>query len=491
MLTWYYLAVLDGSILLLQIYIYTKIKKARAFGASIMGQSKSGSPEPKISDGVNTSSVSPMHALAYGLGGHFGSGLADSALSIMTSRYEQKQQRKLMQQQMNLQREMTRNQMADERESYLRAGLSPALLAEGGFSPAQVDTPAPAMQNISGKNPDTTARSQQAVLNNSLLEQKATIENIEEQTAGQKLKNDEQEIVNERLRDEDEVADTNIRLYMQNIINALPEGSELREHLENKYSNSDWRFTQGSIRASQQFVELLHSDTNMSVARRKNELDGLVYQYMRNDPSVVSALVHMPEYEVAKVNAYIKEVSSVVSRNLSEVALNTSQGEVNQAVIEKIAGELRAIGYNIESAQLGDSRYLLKHGRGADLAANVFMNGLDFSADVMKMYLGGRGFASGRALGSATGNAPPIVSPSTQKAMDKLPKVSDLSRGQKYSAKELASIPVAQRKQMAQIEFNTFRYEHPRMGEASLRKMHEKIGAKYGLFKNPQNRLRR
>lgn len=450
-----------------------------------MGKETS-SPEPKVSDDVNTAGSSAMHALAYGLGGHTGTGLADAGISLFASRYQQRQQRNLMREQFRMQREMTKNQMADEREAYLRAGLSPALLAEGGFSPAQVHAPSPAIQNVSGKNPDSTALSQQKVLNNSLLEQKATIQNIEAQTKGQELKNDEQKIINDRLTDEDISADRNIRVYLEDAVASLPENSHTRELIEEKLNDSDYRFTAGSMKGTTDFVELLRNNSNYSKEARYNSLYAEVYSRMRNSENIVNSLAVMPYYDVRKADAYIREVASVITRNLSDVDLNKSQQIVNQQLVNKMAKELALLQYELESKQLSDSRYLIKHARGADLATNVTINGIEFGADVLRALLGGavagRVMRGGRAL-----------SPTASESINKLPKVGArrANLSENLSPRELSKIPIGERKRMAQIEFQQFRFENPKMPKDKLMKVHEKIGAKYGVFKNPQNMLRK
>lgn len=450
-----------------------------------MGKENS-KPEPKVSDSVNTAGSTAMHALAYGLGGHVGAGLADAGLSLFASGYQQRQQRKLMREQFLMQREMTKGQMVDEREAYLRAGLSPALLAEGGFSPAQVDVPSPAIQNVSGKTPDTTALAQQKVLNNSLLEQKATIANIEEQTKGQKLKNDEQEIINNRLTDEDISADRNIRVYLEDALASLPEKSHTRELIEEKLNDSDYRFTAGSMKGAVDFVDLLRSNSNYSKEARYNSLYAEVYSRMRNSENVVNSLAVMPYYDVRKADAYVREVASVITRNLSEVDLNKSQQDVNKQLVRKMAKELALLQYELESRQLSDSRYLIKHARGADLVTNVTINGIEFGADVIRGLLGGA--VAGRVMRGSR-----MLSSTASESINNLPKVGArrANLSEHLSPRELSKIPISERKRMAQIEFQQFRYENPNMPKDKLVKAHEKIGVKYGIFKNPQNKLRK
>lgn len=438
------------------------------------------SAEPAIAKDVQTESTSPLKSLAYGVTGYSLAGVADSALSLLASRSEQKAQARLMRKQLELQSEQTKRQMSDERESYLRAGLSPALLAEGGFNPVAVDSPSPAMQNVSGKNPDSKALAENKILDNSLLEQKATIENIEAQTRGQNLKNDEQEIINDRMEDEDSSSDANFREYLREILPDLPKDSPFRKKMQERLDNPEIRFTSGSVSANADFVEFLRSRSALTGEKFENEVRNEVAQKMLNSEDVLSAKAVMPYIEFKRVNAQINEISEVIAKYASEIRLNDENTLVARQLRKKMAQEVALLAYELESKQLSDSRYLLKHGRGSDLAVNIGINGLEFAGDVAKVFIGAKGLAGASRFGSST----------AQRSFDKLPKVSDISRGQKYSAKELSSIPLSKRREMASIEWRTFKYEHPSMSEKNLQRMHEKIGVKYGIFKNPQNRLR-
>lgn len=439
--------------------------------------------------GVSTSSssgFSPARSLAYGLAGHGGAAAIDAGVSMLMSGYEQRQQRRLMRQQFKLQREMTKNQMSDMRESYERAGLSPALLANGGFSPAQVDAPSPAMQNVSGKNPDTTAIAQQKVLEATLAEQNASVQNLEAQTVGQKLKNEEQDIVNDRLRDEDESADANMREFLRETIGDLPEDNPFRQKMQERLDNPEMRFTAGSVKNNLQFTEFLRSHSSYDAEQFGNAVEKEVNKRILNSDEVLGAKAAMSYAQFRQVEASVAELSALVGKYAYECKLMETQGNLNVQATRKLGKEMAFLDYELQSKQLSDGRYLFKTGNFGDLGTHILFSGAEFAGDLAKVFVGAKAFKSGAAM------IPPSYGSSTaREASRALPKVSDISRGQKYSAKELASIPLDQRRKMAQIEFNTFRYEHPRMGQQALSKMHEKIGAKYGIFRNAQNHLRK
>lgn len=439
--------------------------------------------------GVSTSSsssFSPARAMAYGLAGHGAAAAIDAGVSMLASRYEQRQQKRLMQQQYRLQREMTKTQMSDMRESYQRAGLSPALLANGGFSPAQVDTPAPAMQNVSGKHVDTTAVAQQKVLEATLAEQSANVRNIEAQTKGQELKNVEQDIVNDRLVDEDESADMNMREFLRETIGDLPEDNPFRQKMQERLDNPDVKFTAGSLKNNLQFTEFLRSHSSYNAEQFSNAVEEEVNKMILNSPDVLGAKASMPYAQFKQVEASVKELSALVGKYAYECKLMETQGNLNVQATRKLGKEMALLDYELQSRKLSDGRYLFKSGNFGDLGTHILFSGAELAGDLAKVFVGAKAFKTGASM-----IPPSYGSPTAQNASKALPKVSDISRGQKYSAKELASIPLDQRRKMAQIEFNTYRYEHPRMGQQSLSKIHEKIGAKYGIFRNPQNHLRK
>lgn len=439
--------------------------------------------------GISTSSgsFSPARSMAYGLEGHGASAAIDAGVSMLMSNYEQRKQKRLAEQQFKLQREMTKTQMSDMRESYERAGLSPTLLANGGFSPAHVDTPAPAMQNVSGKNPDTTSIAQQKVLEATLAEQNASVQNLEAQTEGQKLKNEEQDIVNDRLRDEDESSDTNMREFVRETIQDLPEDNPFRQKMQERLDNPEIKFTSGSLKNNLQFTEFLRSHSSYDAEQFSNAVEKEVSQMMLNSPEILGAKASMPYAQFRQVEASINELSALVGKYAYECKLMKTQGYLNVQATRKLGKEMALLDYELQSKKLSDGRYLFKTGNFGDLGTHILFSGAEFAGDLAKVFIGAKAFRSGAPVLTS----PSYGSPTAQNASKALPKVSDISRGQKYSAKELASIPLDQRRKMAQIEFNTYRYEHPRMGQQSLSKIHEKIGAKYGIFKNPQNRLRK
>lgn len=446
--------------------------------------SKVSTPEPNIWQSVNDSRSNPLSEMAYGLAGHAGTSFIDAGVSALLSGREQKRQRSLFEFQLNKQREMTRNQMADERASYEKAGLSPALLANGGFSPVQASTPSPAMQSVSGKGVKSTQLAEQKMLGNTLLEQKASIANLEAQTEGQKLKNDEQEIINDRLEDEDKSSDTNFREYLRETLPDLPDGP-FKTKLQERLDNPEIRFTAGTVKNMNDFTAFLRSHSSYDVEQFANAVEKEAYKVMLQVPDVINAKAVMPYAQFKLVDAQIREISSIIAKYASEIKLNKSQVDVNKQVVQKLGKELALMDYELQSKKLSDSRYLIKHGEWGDLMTNVALNGFELGADVAKVLA--------QAYGYSKFMAPLYGSKTAKSASENLPKVTDVVRptAQKFSAKELASIPLDQRKKMAQIEFNTYRYEHPRMGQDKLRKIHEKIGAKYGIFRNPQNRLRK
>lgn len=439
--------------------------------------------------GVSTGSesgFSPLKSLAYGATGHGVAAAIDAGVSLLMSKYQQRQQKRLMEQQFRLQREMTKNQMSDMRESYERAGLSPALLANGGFSPAQVDVPSPALQNVSGKNVDSTAFAQQKVLEATLAEQNASVQNLQAQTEGQKLKNEEQDIINDRLRDEDESADVNMREFLRETIGDLPENNPFRLKMQERIDNPDMRFTSGSTKNNIQFTEFLRSHSSYNAEQFSNAVEEEVNKLILNSPDVLAAKASMSYAQFQQVNASVRELSALVGKYAYECKLMQTQGNLNVQATRKLGKEMALLDYELQSKKLSDSRYLFKTGNFGDLGTHILFSGAEFAGDLAKVFIGARTLKGGSTV------VPPSYGSSTaQNASKALPKVSDISRGQKYSAKELASIPLEQRRKMAQIEFNTYRYEHPRMGQQSLSKIHEKIGAKYGIFRNPQNRLRK
>lgn len=439
--------------------------------------------------GVSTSSdsFSPVRSMAYGATGQGVSAGIDAGVSLLLSGYQQRQQERLMKQKFKLQREMTKTQMSDMRESYERAGLSPALLANGGFSPAQVDVPAPAMQNVSGKNLDTTSIAQQKVLEATLAEQSASVKNLEAQTKGQELKNEEQDIVNDRLRDEDESADANMREFLRETIEDLPVDSPFRQKMQERLDNPEIRFTAGSVKNNLQFTDFLRSHSSYNAEQFSNAVEEEVSKMILGSPEILGAKAAMPYAQFRQVEASVHELSALVGKYAYECKLMETQGNLNVQATRKLGKEMALLDYELQSKKLSDGRYLFKTGNFGDLGTHILFSGAEFAGDLAKVFIGAKAFKSGAPLVT-----PPVYgSPTAQNASKALPKVSDIARGQKYTAKELASIPLEQRRKMAKIEFNTYRYEHPRMGQQSLSKIHEKIGAKYGIFRNPQNRLRK
>lgn len=433
-----------------------------------------------------SSQSSPLKELAYGVARYGASSAIDAGVSALLSSVQYNRQKRLMEHQMRMQREATQNQMLDERKAYEKAGLSPALLAQGGFSPVQVSAPEPAKQQVSGKNIDATTLGTQQIMQGTLAEQKASIENLNAQTAGQNLKNEEQDIINDRLRDEDESADVNMREFLRETISDLPEDSVFRKKMQERLDNPEIRFTSGSVNNNLQFTEFLRSNSALDAEQFGNAVEKEVNQMILNSPEILGAKASMPYAQFRQVEASVRELSALVGKYGYECKLMQTQGNLNVQATRKFGKEMALLDYELQSKKLSDGRYLFKTGRFGDLGTHILFSGADFAADLVKVFVGAKALKGGSPM-----PPPSYGSQTAQNASKALPKVSDISRGQKYSAKELASIPVAQRKQMAQIEFNTFRYEHPRMGDASLKKMHEKIGAKYGLFKNPQNHLRK
>ena len=352
--------------------------------------------EPKTSQDLNTSAVSPMTALSYGMAGHAGTAFVDAGVSALASGYQQRQQRKLMREQYELQRKATRDQMVDERESYIKAGLNPNLLANGGFTPIQPSVPSPAQQTVSGKNLDTKQLSEQSILANTLLEQKASVENLEAQTQGQKLKNEEQEIINDRLTDEDNAADMNMREYVRESLSELPDG-EFKRKLQERLDNPEIRFTAGSMRGNQHFIELLRSKSQYGAEEFENLVTRQVAQMMYNSDDVLAAKASLPYAEIKLLNAQIHEISSLIGKYASEIDLNAANTDVAKQQVKRMAQDIAMTAYELESRQLNDSRYLAKHGRGSDLALNMLGNALELGGDIAKVYLGARAFRGGSA----------------------------------------------------------------------------------------------
>lgn len=437
--------------------------------------------------------ISPTSALAYGLAGHAGTAGIDALATGVMSELSFRNQRRLMRQQYALEREKTKNLMSDERESYIKAGLNPNLLAEGGFSAPTVSASQPAQQNISGKGVDTLGVAQQKVLANTLEEQSVEIE-------GKRLENAEQKIINDRLEDEDKTNDFNTRAYMEMIIDELPEDSPLRISMQNRLDAGDVKFTAGSIKAINDFTRLVRNSSSMNREVFENRLQSEVVQYMLAMDDVKASMAIMPRKELEKANAYIQQVASAIAKNYADARLAGSEIDVNRQVIKKMQADIKVMAKQQEMAELQDSRYLVKTGRWHDFATNVFFNGIEFVAHTGESLgqglAGGYGFSKGASVAKGAGISPALSrNPITAEKASKLPSVDyepySASRHPYMSAKELSKIPLSERKRMASIEYNQFRASHPRMGDKKMQTYKNKIGEKYGVFQNPQNRLRK
>lgn len=457
--------------------------------ANMLDENSPSSQTETSTSQIETGSSSPLSSLAYGLAGHAGAAGVDALASGVMSALAYGRQKKLMNKEYELQRKATKNLMSDERESYINAGLNPNLLAKGGFSAPQISAPTPAQQNVSGKGLDTLGLAQQKVLANTLEEQKVEIE-------GKRLENEAQKIENDRLKDEDETADMNARHMMENLLSVLPEDSDIYNAVLTRLEDDTRRFTPGTFKALDAMADTIRNSSSVSADAIHSKLDAQIYTMMLHDEETKKAIADAPKRERGKYYAYLNEVSSVISRNLADAALSGSQIDLNEQMKRKIANDIAIMNKEFEMRELQDSRWLIKQGRWHDFATNVLFNGFEFvghtGESLAQGFAGGYGFSKGAAVAKG---ASPALSRNPVSAQSSA-KLNALESGYKaavnnpMSARELARLPLSERKKIASIEYNQFRVQHPRMGNKRLQLEKKLIGEKYGIFLNPQNKLR-
>lgn len=421
--------------------------------------------------------------LAYGTGHGLIGAAIQGGTNALLARQQMKNQKELMREQFRLNEKAQRDLMKNMRDSYESVGLNPALLHEGGFSAPQISGASAPSVSVGMPNIPSNAASENQVLGGVLAQQAAEVKLKEAEAANVAAQTESVELDNANKEGANEIANVSMRPLIRSIADELAKTDpELADSLRADLSDINKEFVVGSVEGLDKFNQLLINRSEMYRKQIADDLETEVNKRILSSDMILAAKAAMPYAEFRAVETRIREMSQHISLMVSEAGLN-------YATIEKMGVEVAGMLESIESEVLDNKHKLWNRGQYADFAKEVTGDIWDSVRDLVGLFgIGSAAKVGLKTLAKSGEKAAKASADAAKKAS--LPSSDGAFKA--LSPKELSGFPVQRRREMAKIELQSWHRSHPRVqfGSKTFLKMKDEIGAKYGLFSNPQNRLR-
>lgn len=254
-------------------------------------------------------------------------------------------------------------------EGLKMAGLSPAMLDDGKFSPAGA-TSAPNM----GASPTQSHALAGMMAAIQARQADAQTKLIEEQARGKQLENDD-------FENENASVDEGVRRLAEEKSKDMSLSEDERNYWQSVQDNPRM-FSAGSLRGFDKTLSAMHNDTDLFQKRFVNGFERELIEAKREN-NVPEWLAKMPEREFREISAKIGNLMADTTLKSHQAALTTSQARKIDAEISKILQELKNL-YHADPASMwenGDFKALI----GTYL--DKFLNkGIDVVGDVAETY---------------------------------------------------------------------------------------------------------
>lgn len=406
--------------------------------------------------------------------GDVAGGFISYGFDALNRRHEERQQRKMMREQFRLNEESQRRMMTNMAESYKRAGLSTGLLSEGSFSPAQVSVPSVPEKSTKTRGVSLTEAPAALQLQSALESQAADRSVMEAQKRNIDAETEHQQILNARMRDQDNTFDMNLRIDLQNQIDGLRDvgADDLADALQTRLDDGRI-FTAGSADALGYMQDMASARNDYERQFTANKLANLVTETMFNSPDVVASMAVLPYEQVQSLRAEQNRARAQIAQLYASIPLMKSETALNAEQVEKLKVDIDKIFQDMDIAKKTNMRYALRSGD----VGSVLTNG---SVDVWETAL------ELLTLGAYAKGAKTVFG-AGKSSVSELPTRSGTGYGRGLSPIELVRVPISERRKAAQIEFNSWKNSHRHASQKELDSHRDEIGYKYGLDMNSIN----
>lgn len=344
--------------------------------------------------------VSPLAGFA----GSIGATGVNQMLTSYNRDKENEQYRQNMKMNAQLALDQANKTPAAQKSGLIAAGISPAVMNGGTFSPAAV--PAAPMQNKSAAMPNFEAVQSMVAA--------AQIANINADTEGK-------EIENNRNRNADDTYDENLRANWRAMADEVREKHpEAAKVLEQMAGRMDVKYSKGSYDAFMNSVGMLKDVHGNVAADFENRYKAAVNQNKLNSPEAIEAETLLGKVTFDKILHEIGKIdmeSILAGAKAGEASANTAKlaAEVDE-VAAKIAEHLSHAGYLDTQSQIN------YHSDFVGLMKNKDYSGaaLKLLGDIIPTAIGAASFAGASRIGAkAAGAAASKIPVRMSKAMKK------------------------------------------------------------------------
>lgn len=359
-------------------------------------------------NGANTDKNGAMslHPLA-SLGANLATGLLGTAVQhTLNSREAQKafdRQKKMLRMEYDLNQQAQRNAPLNTRKGLEKAGINPAVMAEGSFSPAgasasgapsaQVSAPdfkdslsSIELQNAQRENMAMSSQNLQA--QNALLQ--AQKDNIEAQTAKTRTE------VN-RMKDADSGVTENMRFHLEGIEKVMVslgmDATNVRDMIK-QIDLGERQYTLGSLEMNNLFEQFRSLHLGNLPKYSGAEFDARVNDFKAQNPKFAEIVGSAPEREQKEFDAKIRQYYASVYETVS-------QGHLNEQSVTKIELEknqlielIKSIAQSRKAEYLRDNRLMIDEEDYSHLSTNLGLQASEFASellgDLVKQKAGGQ-----------------------------------------------------------------------------------------------------
>lgn len=340
------------------------------------------------------------HPLA-SFGANVAKGLVGTALQhTLNAREAQKafdRQKKLLRMEYNYNQKAQRNAPLNTRLGLEKAGINPALMNEGNFSPAGASASgAPSAQvsapDLGGDISTMSLQSAQAenlrASNENIATQNAL---LKEQENAIRLENEKREIEIGRMRDADAGVNENMLEHLRKLKDILTnngvDASEIQSKID-AIEKGDRSYTMGALLMNDAFEKFRAQVANNIPAYSEAEGRLKVAELRNKHPKVFEALALAPQKEQEKIEAEIQKIYRDAYDAQMSGNLNAKKVEEIQANINKVVAETKSILQDTKSRYLNDPRLLIADEEYGKLGTYLGMDAYEKATGVLTTLLG-------------------------------------------------------------------------------------------------------
>ena len=339
------------------------------------------------------------HPLA-SFGMSVGKGLLGTAVQhTLNSREAQKafdRQKKLLRMEYEYNQKAQRNAPMNTRLGLEKAGINPALMNDGNFSPAGASASGASSGQVSAPDfgGDISAMSLQSAQAENL---RASNENIatqnsllKEQENAVRLENEKREIEISRMRDADSGVNENMLEHFRRLSQILRSNnldSSLVDKRIEDIEKGERNYTVGALEMNDLFEKYRSQFSQNIPAYTEAENKLKVQELRKKNPKVFEALALAPQKEQEKIDAEISKIYRDAYNAQMSGNLNAKKVEEIQSNINKVVAETKSILQDAKSRYLNDPRLLIsdeEYGKlGTYLGIDVYEKAMGVLADLL------------------------------------------------------------------------------------------------------------